>query len=96
MSSLIGLLRSLLLTTIVSFAVPVIVVSGTLIALLGLSYLPILEKVGRIGMEQLQIFLAVFGSGCALQGIVTIGLTCAIVGALFDLFNFTVHRFRST
>jgi hypothetical protein len=95
MSSLINFLLSLLLSTIVSFVAPVIVVSGTLVALWGFSHLPILQTIGRVGIEQMHGFLAVFGSGCAFQGILTIGLTCALVGGLFDIFNFTIHRFRS-
>jgi hypothetical protein len=95
MSILINFLRSLVLTTIVSFAVPVTAVSATLTLLWGLSHLPILQQIGRVGIVQLQGFLAVFGGGCAFQGILTIGITCAVVGGLFDIFNFTVHRFRS-
>jgi hypothetical protein len=95
MSIFINFLRSFLLTTLVSFVAPVVVVSGTLLSLWGLSQLPILQQIGRLGIEQMHGFLAVFGSGCPFQGIVTIGWTCAVVGGLFDIFNFTLHRFRS-
>jgi hypothetical protein len=88
MSVLPHLLRSLLLSTLLSFAAPILAVGGLLTILFGISYFPGCEGLGQTGAEQILSFLSVFGSGMALQGIITIGITCAFVGSLFDLFNF--------
>jgi hypothetical protein len=37
-------------------------------------------------------FLDTFGGGCALQGMLTIGLVCGFVGALFDIYAFYSFR----
>jgi len=38
-------------------------------------------------------FLAVFGTGSPLEGVLVIGMTCSIVGALFDTYAF--YRYQS-
>ncbi|MBR8827391.1 MAG: hypothetical protein DSM107014_05710 [Gomphosphaeria aponina SAG 52.96 = DSM 107014] len=86
-------LISLLLTTLVSFLAPVLLIGLILVSLAGISYIPGFAVAGQTGVSQIEGFLAVFGSGCPVQGIFTIGFTCAVVGALFDLYNF--YRYQS-
>lgn len=93
MSILPNFLRSLLLTTILSFTAPIVFVGGVLAALSIVSYLPGLTVVGEIGATQVMTFLTVFGSGNPVGGVVTIGLTCCLVGGLFDLFNY--YRYQN-
>ncbi|MEI6446106.1 MAG: hypothetical protein WCO29_24000 [Nostocales cyanobacterium ELA583] len=78
--------RSLILTTIFSFLVPVFLVGGILLALSLFGHIPGLQ--GMISDVSIQIlhFLATFGSGSSLNGLFIIGLTCGFVGALFDIY----------
>lgn len=89
---LVSLFRSLFLSTLLSFAIPVILVGGILTALYTTSYIPGLTLISQTGTTVIWKFLAVFGSGCPFQGIVTIGCTFAFVGSLFDLFNFSMYQ----
>lgn len=88
----ISLLRSLLFSTILSFAIPLIAVGGILGTLYTASYVPGIACVGQIGATQIVRFLSVFGSGYPVQGILIIGGTFAVAGSLFDLFNFYVNQ----
>lgn len=87
-----SLIRSLLLSTLVSFAIPVILVGGILGSLYTVSYIPGLSLMSQTGTSQIGKFLSVFGSGCPVQGMLTIGCTFAVVGSLFDLFNFSLYQ----
>ena len=93
MSILPNFLRSLILTILLSFIAPIVVVIVLLAALAGIAYIPGVATIGQAGTTQLLQFLAVFGSGCPLQGIIVIGLTCSLVGALFDTYSF--YRYQS-
>jgi hypothetical protein len=64
-----------------------------LVVLSAIGYIPGIDILGQIGTEKLVKFLIVFGDGYPLQGLLTIGLTCALVGSLFDLFNF--YRYQN-
>lgn len=86
-------LRSLLLTSLLSFVVPVLMLGTVLVVLSAIGYIPGIDILGQIGTEKLVKFLIVFGDGYPLQGLLTIGLTCALVGSLFDLFNF--YRYQN-
>lgn len=88
MSILPNFLRSLALTVFLCFIAPFAVIALLLALVIGVSYIPGFESVGSFGTTQLLQFLAVFGSGCPLQGIIVIGFTCGIVGALFDTYSF--------
>ena len=83
-----ALLRSLLLASTLSFAAPVVLISSTLIALWLVSQLPIGTEIALLLARKLVDFLAVFGSGDAVEGVVTIGFTCAVAGTLFDVYAF--------
>ncbi len=86
-------LLSLILAALMSFAAPVVLVGGILGILFTASYLPGLVELGKEGAIQVFNFLAVFGNGKPLQGMLTLGLTVSIVGILLDLLNF--YRYQS-
>ena len=83
-----GFLVSLTVTTLLSFAAPVILIGLILGFLLIISYLPSLAIFGSSGTLQILGFLAVFGNGNPLEGVITLGLTLSIAGILLDIFNF--------
>lgn len=89
---MLNLFRSLLLSTLLSFFSPVILLGGLLFLLHAAGYIPGFAPMSQAGMVHLWEFLAVFGGGCPLQGIITIGCTFAFVGSLFDLFNFSLYQ----
>ncbi len=82
-------LRSVLLTSFFSFVAPLLLIGGGLIGFFLMSYLPILKGVGQFGADKILKFLSTFGSGNPLQGFLVIGITFAIVGALFDTYAFS-------
>ena len=81
-------LRSLLLTIIFSFVAPMLLVGVALVSFSLIGYIPGLETMGEAISDQILQFLATFGSGNAFRGLVVIGLTCGLVGALFDTYAF--------
>jgi hypothetical protein len=80
--------RSLVLTILLCFVAPILVVIALFAAVGVMSYVPGLEGAGQTSTLQLLKFLATFGSGCAFQGVMTIGSTCSLAGALFDTYAF--------
>lgn len=93
MSILPNYLRSLVLTVLLCFVAPILLVIALFAALGIVCYIPGIEAIGQTGTKQLLNFLAVFGSGCPFQGVMTIGSTCSLVGALFDTYAF--YRYQS-
>jgi putative effector of murein hydrolase LrgA (UPF0299 family) len=90
-------IRSLLLASTFSFAIPIGLIGATLITLSLLKQIVGMAAIAQLGSDQLLEFLAVFGSGDAVQGALTIGLACGIVGALFDTYAFLhCQRFRDS
>lgn len=77
-----------MLSTLLSFIAPVVLVGGILSALYATSFVPGIAALSQGVAEQILTFLAVFGSGYPIQGILIIGFAFALVGSLFDLFNF--------
>jgi hypothetical protein len=92
MSLVLSLCRSLLLSTLISFATPILVLGGMLATLFLVSFIPSVANFGQIGANQVLEILTVFGSGCPVQGILIIAGAFAVVGSLFDLFNFYVYQ----
>ncbi len=88
MSILPSYLRSLLLTIIFSFITPMLLVGGILFSISLLSYIPGWQAMAQATDEQILQFLATFGSRSPFRGLVVIGLTCSLVGALFDTYAF--------
>ncbi|NJL89482.1 MAG: hypothetical protein HC916_06495 [Coleofasciculaceae cyanobacterium SM2_1_6] len=81
-------LRSLLLTMLISFIVPVAMLGMSITGLTLSSHVPMVAAIAQETREYLLAFLNIFGSGCALQGTIVIGTTCSIAGGLFDVYNF--------
>lgn len=87
-----NLMRSLLLTTLLSFTTPIILVGVLLTIVSGIGYLPGLTDLSQIFASQILEILAVFGSGCPIQGILVIGSAWGMVGCLFELYNFYLYQ----
>ncbi|SRR5579883_2248317 len=85
-------IRSLLLTSTFSFVLPIVLLGGVLALLSAAEQIPLIEAIAQGGATKLLQFLSVFGSGDPLQGILVIGLTCALVGGLFDTYAFYRHQ----
>ena len=85
-------IRSLLLTSTFSFASPLILIGMVLALLSTVEQVPALSTIAQVSDEKLLQFLAVFGNGDAFQGALVIGLTCGLVGALFDAYAFYSHQ----
>ncbi|MBW4644644.1 MAG: hypothetical protein KME23_16915 [Goleter apudmare HA4340-LM2] len=81
-------LRSLLLTVIFSFLAPLLLVGGFLILASVVGHVPGLQDVTEAIAARIMHFLATFGSGTPLRGILVICLTCSFVGALFDIYAY--------
>ncbi|MEH2176356.1 hypothetical protein [Nostoc sp.] len=79
-------LRSLLLTIIFSFLLPIFFVGGGLLLLSLVGNIPGLQDLTEAIATEIMHFLATFGSGTPLRGLFVISLTCSFVGALFDMF----------
>ncbi|MCP2731401.1 hypothetical protein [Limnofasciculus baicalensis] len=92
MSILPTLLRSLFLTILISFIVPIVFIAGVLGFVCVIGYIPGLETIGKIGLANLWQFLAIFGGGSPIEGAIIIGLTCSFAGALFDTYNFYSYQ----
>ncbi|MBH8573820.1 hypothetical protein I8752_12465 [Nostocaceae cyanobacterium CENA369] len=88
MSIFTNFLRSVLLTIIFSFAVPMFLVGGILLFLTFMGHLPGLQNVTEASATRVLHFLAIFGSGTAFRGLLIISLTCSFVGALFDTYAY--------
>ena len=86
MTMFINFLFSLMLSIIFSFLAPMIFF-GIALSILWLgSYLPGLQALAEIIATQISNFLATFGSGTPIHGLIVICLTCSFVGALFDTY----------
>lgn len=84
---------SLTLAALISFSAPVILVGFVLALLSIVSCFPGFALWGNNGAVHIFEFLAIFGNGKPLQGILTLGLTVSIVGVLLDALNF--YRYQS-
>lgn len=80
--------RSLLLTMLISFTVPVAILGVSLAGLSISSHFPGVAAIARITFQQMIIFLRIFGSGRTIDGLLIIGITCGIVGGLFDTYTY--------
>jgi type III secretory pathway component EscU len=78
----------LLIASIFSFALPVLLIGAMLVSFILVGYIPYLEALSRLGIEQILQFLSVFGSGNPFHGVLLIGIVCSLVGALFDSYTF--------
>ena len=85
-------LHSLSLAVVLSFFAPMILMSGSLASTWLLTCIPGFGSIGQIPTDMLLEFLDTFGGGCPIQGMLTIGLVCGFVGALFDTYAFYSFR----
>lgn len=92
MSTLPSFLRSILITGIFSFMTPSLFIVGVLLCLSLVGYISPLNPISQFGLRQITHFLAVFGSGSSLNGLLVIGLVCSLVGVLFDTYTFYRHQ----
>lgn len=81
-------LRSLLLTIVLAFSVPILLLGGLLVGVCAIGYLPVIGAIGHAGTGGMLQFLAAFGNGCPLEGAIVISMACSFVGALFDTYAF--------
>ncbi|MFN9176204.1 MAG: hypothetical protein ACK58N_17310 [Synechocystis sp.] len=88
-----NLFRSLLLTLLLSFTLPIILLVALLTGLGILGYLPWVDTIGQFGQSQLIQFLMIFGDGAMWPGLLIIAATCSLVAGFFDLFNFWLYGF---
>jgi hypothetical protein len=93
MSILPNLLRSLILTGIFSFLTPMLFIGLILALLVFLGHIPKLDVIGNSGFEHVLGFLVIFGSGSAIQGVLTISTVGGLVGMLFDAYTF--YRYQN-
>lgn len=82
------LIRSLLLTTILTFASSMSIIGGVWGISSGVSYVPGLQQIGHLGVGMLSQFLNTFGSGSPIEGMLVIGCTFSFVTGLFDAYTF--------
>lgn len=71
-----------------SFLAPAILVGCAIAFFNVVSYVPGFWELSHQGTSSILEFLAVFGNGKALQGIITLGITASIVGVSLDILNF--------
>ena len=88
-----NLFVSLFVAAFMSFAFPVMLIGCAIVFLGIVGYMPGFWEVSEQTTSCILHFLAVFGSGKPLQGLVTLGITLSIVGILLDLLNF--YRYQS-
>lgn len=84
-------LRSLFLTSLVSFLTPLLFVGSTIAGLMLVGLVPGLDAFSQRSLGVILIFLQTFGSGKALEGSLVIGGACGVVGGLFDTYVFYNH-----
>ncbi|MES1021844.1 hypothetical protein ABN584_02925 [Gloeocapsa sp. BRSZ] len=93
MSILSNFLRSLLLSIILSFIVPMLIIGAVLVSTSIVGYIPGLHGISQAIANQVLVFLATFGSGSPVDGLLVISMTCSLVGALFDTYAF--YRYQN-
>lgn len=77
------LLRFLILSALLSFCAPVVSLTALLATVSAASCVPCLRSLGMAGRSSLVSFLATFGTGCPLSGLIAIGTASAVAGCLF-------------
>lgn len=93
MPRILHVLWSLLVTAIISFLLPLIILGGLFLLLAGAQQITLLSSVSQASILQLSAFLKVLGSGSPWQGVLVVGLASSLVGVLFD--SFTLYRYQS-
>ncbi|PSB03227.1 hypothetical protein [Merismopedia glauca] len=86
-------LRSVVLSIFLSFIAPILLTITIFISLLIVGCFPGVTALTLTSTNHIKQFLAVFGNGCPLQGLLVISITCSLVGALFDTYAF--YRYQT-
>jgi len=86
------LLKSLLLSLLFSFTIPLALIGVLLLIFSGLEHVSTLRAFIGDFNDGLKIFLTIFGNGSLVLGMVIIGLACSLVGGLLELFNIFQQR----
>jgi membrane-bound metal-dependent hydrolase YbcI (DUF457 family) len=95
MKSVSSFAHSLLLAVATSFVAPLLLLAITCSGFQLWTYLPWIGGLGATVNQCIADFLTIFGNGSMGQGIFTISIVCAVVGALFDtyaFYHFPTHR----
>ena len=88
MNILTHFLRSVLLAAILSFTAPILIFGCLFLFLSIFSHIPGLQYILGEVLTQISHFLATFGTGSPLNGLLIISLTWGFVGCLFDVYAF--------
>lgn len=83
--------RSLLLASAIAFVTPSLLLGLAIACLWLLGNIPGLVAIGRYGSNALLQFLATFGRGHPLEGVLAIALSCSVVAALFETYAFSQY-----
>ena len=88
-----NLFLSLFIAAVMSFSALAMLVGFTLGFLTFISYIPGFLDLSNLATDSVLNFLAVFGNGKPIEGMITLGLTLSIVAVLLDILNF--YRYQS-
>jgi|JI8StandDraft_2_1071088.scaffolds.fasta_scaffold464557_1 hypothetical protein len=92
-SSLMALVRSLLVALCLGFLVPIVGILLALTLFVIMGYIPGFLWMSQAGLQGLVNFLMTFGSGSCVEGAIVIGGAFALVTLLFD--GYVSYRHRS-
>jgi hypothetical protein len=81
-------LRSLVITAVVTFLLPLLLLGSIFLCLIGFKVLFPAIVLSQEVSQQLQAFLSTLGNGDPWQGTLLIGTVSCLVGMLFDTYAF--------
>ena len=92
MNILVPLFFSLVLTSLVGFMIPIVLAIVLLGSLSIVAHLDTLAIWADVAFGYICNFLAIFGEGSPLDGVIMIAIVSSIAGLLFEFFNFYRHH----
>lgn len=87
-----SLFFSLMLTSLVSFTIPMVLFFSLLGSLSLISHVDFITVWANSVYENIWMFLTIFGEGSGWIGICTLAVVAAIAGLIFELLSFYRHR----
>lgn len=87
-------LHSLLVTSTLSFMVPIVLIGTIVVSLFLIMQIPVTQNISQLMVNQVLQILMVFGTGSAIEGALVIATTCSLVGIMFDTYAF-YNRLRN-
>ncbi|MFZ9737713.1 MAG: hypothetical protein ACO3EZ_06865 [Prochlorotrichaceae cyanobacterium] len=84
--------KSLGLSILFSFSIPIVILSSLWGCLLTLAQFPWTHQFGGLCLSAFVAFLSTFGTGSPWLGIVVMSGVAAIAGAMFDAYAFSLSR----